>query len=154
MIIPTPIIETFDISLSKDSFLYDIFLFCLINFSDFFKSSDLIVKVKSVSLPLREIFCTTISTFIEFWDNGLKMDAATPGRSLTPTMVIFASFFVEDIPVIIWSLKAFEEPVIKVPDFVTNEDLTWISILFSLASWTEVGCITFDPKDAISNISS
>jgi len=47
------------------------------------------------------MFWTTISTFIKFLDNGLKIDAATPGLSLTPTIVILASFFVEEIPVII-----------------------------------------------------
>ena len=35
-----------------------------------------------------------------------------------------------------------------------KDDLTLISILFNFASWTEVGCITFEPRDAISNISS
>ena len=82
------------------------------------------------------------------------MDAATPGLSLTPSIVIFASFFVDEIPVIIWSLKDLDEFVINVPGFETNEDLTFISILFNFASCTEVGCITFEPKDAISNISS
>ena len=51
------------------------------------------VNVKSVSLPFAEIFCTTISTFIEFFDKGLKIEAATPGLSFTPTSVIFASFY-------------------------------------------------------------
>jgi len=65
---------------------------------------------------------------IKFWDKGLKIDAAIPGLSLTPTIVILASFFVDEIPVIIWSLKALDEFVINVPDFETNEDLTCISI--------------------------
>ena len=47
------------------------------------------MKVKSVSFPLAEIFCTTISTFIEFSDRGLKIDAAIPGLSFTPIKVIF-----------------------------------------------------------------
>ena len=98
------------------------------NFSAFFKSSDLIVNVRSVSLPLSEIFWTTISTFIKFWDKGLKIDAATPGLSLTPSIVIFASFFVDEIPVIIWSLNALDEFVISVPGFETKDDLTCISI--------------------------
>ena len=59
------------------------------------------VKVKSVSFPFKDIFCTTISTFILFSDNGLKIEAATPGLSLTPTIVNFDSFFVAVIPVII-----------------------------------------------------
>ena len=49
VIMPTPIIETLETSLSKDNFLKDIFLFCLINFSVFFKSSAFIVNVRSVS---------------------------------------------------------------------------------------------------------
>ena len=42
-----------------------------------------------------------MSTFIKFLDNGSKIEAATPGLSLTPAIVILASFLVEDIPVII-----------------------------------------------------
>ena len=61
---------------------------------------------------------------IRFFDSGLKIEAATPGLSFTPIIVILASFFVDDIPVIIWSLNAFLEFVIKVPDFDTNEDFT------------------------------
>ena len=57
------------------------------------------------------------------------MEAATPGLSFTPIIVILASFLVDEIPVIIWSLNAFLESVIKVPDFDTNEDFTLISIL-------------------------
>ena len=58
-------------------------------------SSFLIVNVKSVCLPSAEIFCTTISTFIAFIDNGSKIEAATPGLSTTPIKVIFESFSVE-----------------------------------------------------------
>ena len=119
-----------------------------------FKSSFLIVNVKSVSLPSAEIFWTTISTFTKFLDKGLKIDAATPGLSLTPTNVTLASFMVDVIPVIILLLSIFDLLVIIVPDFFLNEDFTSISILFNLASWIETGCITLAPKDAISNISS
>jgi len=38
------------------------------------------------------MFCTTISTFIKFLDNGLKIDAATPGLSFTPMSETFESF--------------------------------------------------------------
>ena len=51
VIIPTPMIETLETPLSKDNFLKDIFLFFLINFSVFFKSSAFIVNVRSVSFP-------------------------------------------------------------------------------------------------------
>ena len=74
-----------------------------------------------------------MSTLIKFFDSGLKIEAATPGLSFTPIIVILASFFVDEIPVIIWSLNAFLEFVIKVPDFDTNEDFTLTSILFSFA---------------------
>ena len=33
------------------------------------------------SHTLAEIFCTTMSTLIEFFDNGLNIDAAIPGLS-------------------------------------------------------------------------
>ena len=42
-----------------------------------------------------------MSTLIKFLDNGSNIEAAIPGLSLTPAIVIFASFFVEEIPVII-----------------------------------------------------
>ena len=84
----------------------------------------------------------------------MKIDAATPGLSLTPTIVILASFLVDEIPVIIWSLNDFFEFVIKVPDLDTKEDCTLMSILFSFASWIDVGCVTFEPNYAISSISS
>ena len=61
---------------------------------------------------------------MRFSDNGLKIDAAIPGLSLTPTIVIFASFLVEEIPVIILLLNYFFEPVIKVPGFFTKDDFT------------------------------
>ena len=129
-------------------------LFSLIIFLVLERSSLLIVNVKSVSFPFADIFCTTISTLIEFLDNGLKIAAAIPGLSLTPTRVTFASFWVEEIPVIILLLIIFFLFVMSVPDFLLNEDLTSISILFSLASCMDTGCITFAPNDAISNISS
>ena len=59
---------------------------------------------------------------IKFFDSGLKIEAATPGLSFTPTIVILASFFVDDIPVIILLLNTFLESVIKVPAFDTKED--------------------------------
>ena len=98
------------------------------------RSSALIVKVKSVSFPFGEIFCTTISTFIELIDSGLKIDAATPGLSFTPTKVTFASLCVEEIPVIILLSFKFVLFVINVPGFFINEDFTSILILFNLAS--------------------
>ena len=64
-------------------------------------------------------------------DNGLNTEAAIPGLSLTPTIVTLASFLVEVIPVMIWSLKAFLELVIRVPFFFTKEDLTIKLILFN-----------------------
>ena len=59
------------------------------------------VNVMSVSFLFNEIFCTTMSTLIELSDNGLNIAAVTPGLSFTPTIVILASSFVEEIPVII-----------------------------------------------------
>ena len=41
-----------------------------------------------------------MSTLILFFESGSKIEAATPGLSLTPTKVIFASFIVVDIPLI------------------------------------------------------
>ena len=48
----------------------------------------------------------------------------------------------------------FDLFVIKVPDFFEKVDFTSILILFNLASCIEMGCMTFAPNDAISNISS
>ena len=112
------------------------------------------VNVKSVSLPLAEIFWTTISTLIEFIDRGLKIEAATPGLSFTPISETFESFWVEEIPVIILLLIILDLFVINVPGFLINEDFTSISILFNLASCIDTGCITLAPSDAISSISS
>ena len=72
---------------------------------------------------------------MEFLDNGSKIDAATPGLSITPKRDIFVSFLVKDIPVIILSLEIFFLFVINVPSLLTNDDFTSIFILFSLASW-------------------
>ena len=76
-----------------------------------------------------------------------------PGLSLTPNKVTFASLSVEEIQdnFIIYNIFLF---VINVPDLFTNDDFTSIFILFNLASCIESGCITFDPNEAISNISS
>jgi len=54
---------------------------------------------------------------IRFLDKGLNIDAATPGLSLTPTNVTFASFIVEVIPVIILLLLILDLLVIMVPVF-------------------------------------
>ena len=89
---PTPIIEILDTFLSKISFLKFMLLFSLIIFLVLARSSLLIVNVKSVSFPFADMFCTTISTLMEFLDKGLKIAAAIPGLSLTPTRVTFASF--------------------------------------------------------------
>ena len=48
----------------------------------FLNHHDFMVNVMSVSFLFNEIFCTTISTFIELSDNGLNIAAATPGLSL------------------------------------------------------------------------
>ena len=40
-------------------------------------------------------------------DKGLNIEAAIPGLSFTPINVIFASFLVEDTPVIILLFKIF-----------------------------------------------
>ena len=62
-------------------------------------------------------------------ESGLKIDAATPGLSFTPTKVTFASLCVKEIPVIILLLFKFLLFVINVPDFFINEDFTSILIL-------------------------
>ena len=49
-------------------------------------------------------------------NNGSKIDAATPGLSLTPTSVTFESFFVNDTPRIILFLDIFFLFVIKEPE--------------------------------------
>ena len=56
-------------------------------------------------------------------DSGLKIDAATPGLSLTPSKVTLASLYVDVIPVIILLLIILAFFVINVPDFLMNEDL-------------------------------
>ena len=86
--------------------------------------------------------------------NRINIEAAMPGLSLTPNKVTFASLSVEEIPVIILLLIIFFRFVINVPDLSINDDFTSIFILFNLASCIESGCITFDPNEAISNISS
>jgi len=69
-------------------------------------------------------------------DSGLKIDAATPGLSFTPTKVTFASLCVEEIPVIILLLFKFVLFVINVPGFFINEDFTsiliWLFLLKNL----------------------
>ena len=61
---------------------------------------------------------------IKFFDNGLKIDAATPGLSLTPIKVTFESLLVEVIPVMILLLEILDLFVIKVPGLFVNEDFT------------------------------
>ena len=56
VIIPTPIIDTFDTFLSKIIFLKIIFLFLFMIFFVLAKSKDFIVKVRSVSRPSEDIF--------------------------------------------------------------------------------------------------
>ena len=96
------------------------------------KSIDFMVKVRSVSFPSDDIFWTTISTFIEFCERGLNIEAAIPGLSLTPTNVTFASLSVDEMPVIILLLITFFRLVINVPDLFTKDDFTSILILFNL----------------------
>ena len=52
-----------------------------------------------------------------FLDIGLKIDAATPGLSLTPIRVTFESFCVDVIPVIILLFIILDFFVINVPGF-------------------------------------
>ena len=46
-----------------------------------------------------------MSTLIKFLDKGSKIDAATPDLSTTPIRVIFESFLVNEIPVIIFFFR-------------------------------------------------
>ena len=154
MIIPTPITEILETFFFKINLRNLILLLALIILFVLLRSSVLIVNVKSVSFPFAEIFWTTISTFIKFFESGLKIDAATPGLSLTPINEIFESFWVDVMPVTILWLEILDLFVINVPDFFLKDDFTSISILFNLASWIDTGCITLAPREAISNISS
>ena len=154
VIIPTPTIDTLDTFLLITNFLNFIKVLFSKSFRVLIKSSNLTVNVKSVSLLLAEIFCTTISTLIEFSYNGLKIDAATPGLSFIPIKVNFALFFVNEIPLIGFLPRIFLFLVIIVPSFFEKVDLTSISILLILASCIDAGCITLAPSDAISSISS
>ena len=71
----------------------------------------------------RSVFVRYI-TMLDICPNcGLKIDAATPGLSVTPTIVTLESFFVDEIPVMILLLKIFFELVIKVPLFFVKDDL-------------------------------
>ena len=58
------------------------------------------------------------------------------------------------MPLITLSLLIFFLLVINVPVLFLNEDFTSILILLNLASCTEFDCITFEPSDDISSISS
>ena len=69
-----------------------------------------------------------------FFESGLKIDAATPGLSLTPIRETFESFCVDVIPVTILLLIILDLFVINVPALFAKDDFTSISILFNLAS--------------------
>ena len=59
---------------------------------------------KSSALLKLTNYIDTYLYVIKFLDKGSKIDAATPGLSTTPIKVIFESFLVNEIPVIIFSL--------------------------------------------------
>ena len=68
---------------------------------------------------------------MKFCERGLNIEAATPGLSLTPTKVIFESFLVDVIPVIVLLFDIFFLFVIKVPFLFVKEDLTSMLTLFN-----------------------
>ena len=111
------------------------------------------IKGNNVALILGDNFFHG-QGLIEFLNKGSNIFAATPGLSLTPTKVIFESFLVKETPLIMFVEDTFFLLVMREPETFFKEDLTSISILFSLASCIECGCITLAPKEAISNISS
>ena len=81
--------------------------------------------VGKVPDPKSQVEQIMIALIFKFMNDMDKESAELGGK---------ASFFVDDMPVIIRSLNAFFESVINVPDFETKDDLTLISILFNLAS--------------------
>ena len=74
---------------------------------------------------------------MEFLYKGSKIEAATPGLSLTPINVTLASFVVKETPLIILLLDIFFFFVIMDPQTFLKADRTSISILLSLASCIE-----------------
>ena len=65
-------------------------------------------------------------------NNGSKIDAATPGLSLTPTKVIFASFFVNETPLIIFFADTFFLFVIKDPEIFINRKKQTVKLHFDM----------------------
>src|SRR2546421_275280 len=73
----------------------------LTSFSAAFRSDSATENVRSV-WPDRPMFCTMTSTEIPAAPSGSKIAAATPGRSRTPTTVIFATLVSCAIPRTRW----------------------------------------------------
>ena len=62
-------------------------------------------RIALAEKSLQNMLGVTDLTGKKFLDIGSKIDAATPGLSLTPNKVNFASFFVKEIPLIVFLLK-------------------------------------------------
>jgi hypothetical protein len=111
--------------------------------------------VKDMSVvPSCDTFCTIMSTLIASAASALKIDAATPGRSGTSSIVTLASSASSAVPEIstpsIWSPSSRTH----VPSRSSKAERTWSRTPWRRAISTERDCSTFAPVAASSSISS
>ncbi len=95
-----------------------------------------------------------MSTVILAWDNGEKIRDAIPGLSGMRNTEILASsllYVTPETSTVSISASSF---VTKVPGLSLKLERTWITTLYFLANSTERICSTFEPREAISSISS
>ena len=152
--IPTPTTDILAIVASPFIFLApSSCLTCSIRAYVLSKSLRCTVKVKSVQ-PSSEIFCTIISISILALVTGPSILEATPGWSGTPLMVSCASSLLNAIPEIIAFSTISSSSAISVPLPSSKVDRTRNGTLYLPANSTERICRTFEPRLAISSISS
>ena len=104
--------------------------------------------------PSSEMFCTIMSTFTPASASGPKIEAATPGRSATPSSVTFASSRWNATPLTTLLSMMSSSSHTSVPGPSSNDDSTLSRTLWRIASSTERVWSTLAPSDASSSISS
>jgi hypothetical protein len=115
--------------------------------------------VKEISVfdvAAADTFCTIMSILISASASARKMAAASPGRSGTPTTVIFDSLRSCATPEMIAcsTERSSIEPVTRVPGSCEYDERTCTFTPYRRPYSTHLRCNTLVPQAAISSISS
>ncbi len=112
------------------------------------------MSVREVSTA--DTFCTIMSMLISVSATAVKIRAASPTRSGTPTMVILASLRSWATPEMIACSIALpsSSSCTQVPSRSENDERTWTRTFSRRAYSTQRRCRILAPQAAISSISS